>query len=242
MFRAAAVFHANADGEQGLGIVRGGGVTSGVRGACEARDHGLACGLDGKNFGVFDDLRTGILRRAGQAGDDFAGIDCAAGDFFDDVEIAGVVPGDGRGFGGAGAAEFPSAGKDEAGIDVEGAEDFFVAGENVAEAGERSGSGFGKGHAAGAAAGAVADRFGFQDENGFAGGEFSEPRCGGKSCKASSDDGEIDFVRNGAFRGTKIDSPGRNAPGMRIVAHANWMQRLRLLCQGSEWRYLPIKP
>jgi hypothetical protein len=86
------------------------------------------------------------------------------------VEIAGVVPGDVGVFGGAGAAEFPNAGKCEAGIDVKVAKDFLVAGENVAKTREWAGGCFGKGHASGAAAGAVADRFGFQDDDGFAGG------------------------------------------------------------------------
>ena len=86
------------------------------------------------------------------------------------MEIAGIVPGDGRVFAGAGTAKLPSAGKREAGIDVQGAKDFLVAGENVAQARERAGGGFGEGHASGAAAGAVADRFGFQDDDGFAGG------------------------------------------------------------------------
>jgi hypothetical protein len=48
-------------------------------------------------------------------------------------------------------------------------EDFLVACENVAEAGERACGGVSESHASGAAAGAVADGFGFENEDGFAG-------------------------------------------------------------------------
>jgi hypothetical protein len=57
-----------------------------------------------------------------------------------------------------GAAQLPDSGKSQPRVDAEGAENFFVAGEDVAESGERAGGGIGKRHAAGAAAGAVTKR------------------------------------------------------------------------------------
>ena len=65
------------------------------------------------------------------------------------------------------ASDFPDSWQLEIGLDAKAAEDFLVALEHVAEAGQISGSGFGKNHAAGAATGAVANVICFEEEDGF---------------------------------------------------------------------------
>jgi hypothetical protein len=48
--------------------------------------------LNGGHFGVLDDLRPGLLRRASQPGDHFAGINGTARHGSNNFQIAGIVP------------------------------------------------------------------------------------------------------------------------------------------------------
>jgi len=179
----------------------------------------VVSGRDCEDFGVFEDLGAGLLSGASQSRYDFAGVDGATGNLTDDAQITGIVPGDGRVFECVGASEFGDAGKNEARIDFQRAQNFPVACEDVTEVGEWAGGGLVKDHAASAAAGTVADGCGFEDENGFAGREFGEPGGGRETCEARADNGEVHVAGQRAPCRAKIDGPRWRAPGMRISAH-----------------------
>ena len=126
---------------------------------------------------------------------------------------------DRRVFASRGAREFVGAGERETGVHAEGAKNFSVASENVAEAGKRSDGGAVEGHAAGASAGAVAERIGFEDDDGFGWREPGEMSRGGEASETCADDGEVHASGETTFGGAEGDGPRRRAPGMRAAAH-----------------------
>jgi len=143
--------------------------------------------VDACNLGAFCNDGTGTDGGASEAVDDFAWIDCAARDFLNDADAAGIVPIDWRilkRFYSLAvhrvrtAGNFPDTGKFQIGTDAEFTKNFSIAFENVSEAGQIAGGGFAEDHAAGAAAGAVADSFCFEKEDGFFGREALCNGCG----------------------------------------------------------------
>jgi hypothetical protein len=111
------------------------------------------------------------------------------------------------------------------GIDTESAENFLVAGENVAESGERASGGFCEREAASAAASAFAERSRLKNKDGPLRSQSAQPGRRGKAREATADNGEIHMVREGPRGGTEIDDPRRRAPGMGFAWHGNsWMQ------------------
>ena len=178
-------------------------------------------GIDPRDFRVFGDGGAGANGGAGEAVHDFAGVDGAAGNFFDGAKAAGIGPIDGgiwQGFdffavhGTVAVGDFPDAAEVEGGVDAKSAEDLFVVFEDVAEGGKISGGGFREGEAAGAAAGAVAEAFCFEEKDGFIFGETFERSGGGEAGEAGADDGEIDVRRKASEFGAERDFPGRSAP------------------------------
>jgi hypothetical protein len=62
LFGAPGAFHADAESEREIGIVRDGSVKCSVRAPLAAL---MRCGRNGKNFGMFDDLCAGFLCGSG---------------------------------------------------------------------------------------------------------------------------------------------------------------------------------
>src|SRR4029077_12163665 len=102
-------------------------------------------------------------------------------------------------------------------VNAENAENFFVAGKHVAEAGERTGRGFRERHAAGAAAGALTKRSRLQHKDGPPRSKPAQPRRSGESREAAANNGEIHMIGKSARGGTEINGPGRRTPGVRFA-------------------------
>src|ERR1700676_146227 len=210
-------------------------------GLCRAPDNVLVAlhrrEFEREDFGMLDDLRAGGLRGARQASDNLARVDRAARNFFHGAQLAGIAPANRRVAQTRFAPEFPHAGQGDFSVDLERAQNALVAAEHVAKSGKLAGRGFGQSHAAGAAARAIAQRAALEQENGFRGSEFAQPRRGGEAAETSAHDDEIRVARNGSQRGTELDPPWRSTPfvrAMALVGHrASWMRRDALCAQGA---------
>jgi len=204
------------------------------------------------NLGVLDDLDAGVFCSARETGEHFARVDSAAGHTADDFQLAGIAPRNRRMFSGrggafgrrSGAGKLPGARKRQPRVNAESAENFFVAGEHIAEAGERAGRGFRERHAAGAAAGAVTERSRLQHKGGPLGSKPAQPRRSGKSREAAANNGKIHVIGKGARDGTEINRPGRPAPGVRFANRdismslaAHGISLMQSECDG--WREFP---
>src|SRR5882724_7500692 len=177
--------------------------------------------LNSNYFGIFRQQNAGANGGTGEAVHDFAGVDGAARNFFDDAHAAGIGPidwGISQGFnflavhGAVAAGDFPDSGEREIGVDAKVAQDSSVAFQYIAQSRQISGSGFGENHAAGAAAGAVANAFCFEEKDGFFRCEAFENGGGSETGEAGADDGEVYVRRKAGEFGAEGDFPGRSTP------------------------------
>jgi hypothetical protein len=147
-----------------------------------------------------------------EAAHHFAGVDRAAGDFFADAQIAGVVPEDRRsGIFGC-SIEFEDAGKIKVAVDLQISENRRESSEYIAESRKVADGGFGEGEPTGVTAGAGADAFGFEHGDGPGWGEALGVGGGREAAEATAYHCDVYVSRQlGALR-REIDGPRRRTP------------------------------
>src|SRR5689334_5434674 len=145
-------------------------------------------------------------------------------------------------------AQFPNTGELQPRVDAKSAKNFLVARKHITEFRQRTRRSFRKSEAAGAAACAFAERRCFQHKHGLFRRQLAQPCGGRKPGEAAANNGAVHLAGEVTCRGTKVNGPGRRAPGMRFAGHslfdatsAGWTHNTRAFRGPSFLNFLKFK-